>query len=86
MRALFKKFLDEGKEPTDDDEDWMLIPVDAGFESSSSSSSYYYSYNYGSTTSSTLISMTPQISLPSMGKIDLENAKIILTCSKKDFN
>ena len=86
MRALFKKFLDEGKEPTDDDEDWMLIPVDAGFESSSSSSSYYYSYYYGSTTSSTLISMTPQISLPSMGKIDLENAKIILTCSKKDFN
>ena len=86
IRAFIKQFLDDNKLPTDEDENLILLPVDAGFEVQNNSSNYYYSNYYGNQPNNILISITPQITLPTMTKIDIKKAKIIVTCSKKDFS
>ena len=86
IRAFIKKFLDEDKLPTDDDENLILLPVDAGFEIQNNSSNYYYSSYYPNEPNKILISITPQITLPTMTQLDIKKAKIIVTCSKKDFS
>lgn len=86
IRPFIKKFLDEDKLPTDDDENLILLPVDAGFEIQNNSSNYYYSSNYPNEANKILISITPQITLPTMTQLDIKKAKIIVTCSKKDFS
>ena len=86
IRSFIKQFLDDNKLPADDDENMILLPVDAGFEAQSNSSNYYYSSYYVNQTNNILISITPQITLPTMTQLDIKKAKIIVTCSKKDFS
>lgn len=59
------------------DINFTLTPIDLIAESTSSSNSYYYYYYYGSTASTTeVIGIRPAINKPTIGKLDLENAKI----------
>ena len=85
IRNFIRQFTHDDVTPTEADGALALVPVDAGFESSSSSSNYYYSYYYTSSTTQTLTTITPQITLPSMVKLNFAKSKIIVSCSKKDF-
>ncbi len=76
IREFIKQFLDSKTAPTDEDESLVLIPVDMTFETQSS----YYS------STQVVTSITPQVSTLAMAKLDLDNAKITVTFSKKDFS
>ena len=76
IRGYVKQFIDENKEATADDETISLVPVDMTFEESQSS---YYQ------TETKVLTVTPQVSAPTMARIDIAKAKIVATFSKKDF-
>ncbi|MBO8476156.1 MAG: DUF4270 domain-containing protein [Bacteroidetes bacterium] len=76
IREYVKQFIDENKEATTDDETISLVPVDITFEESQNS---YYQ------TESKVLTVTPQVSAPTMARMDIRKAKIVATFSKKDF-
>ena len=78
LRGYLKAILNG--EITEGFDDFLIIPVDMETESTSD----YYSYYYGSSSTS-VTKVVPQVSLPSMVKLDMANAKIYVTYSKKDY-
>ena len=78
LRGYLKAILNG--EITEGFDDFLIIPVDMETESTSD----YYSYYYGSSSTS-VTKVVPQVSLPSMVKLDIANAKIYVTYSKKDY-
>ena len=76
IREYVKQFIDENKDATTDDETISLVPVDITFEESQNS---YYQ------TESKVLTVTPQVSAPTMARMDIRKAKIVATFSKKDF-
>lgn len=78
MRAYLSDRVSNGP-ATPEEYTFTLTPVTVNTETDSSSSYYYY---YGTTTS-TVSSIVPYVETPSMVKISLDDAKIILSYSKQ---
>ncbi len=73
---------------TDDDKEFLIIPVSLVTEtsSSSSSSSYYYYYYYGTTSSTTTVTgIVPYVINPVMVRLKLDEAKIRCTLTKQSL-
>ena len=83
--SMRQYFIDMSKKSdlTDEDGEFVLVPVSLVTETSSttSSSSYYYYYYYYGTTSSTttVMAIVPYVGTPAMATLDLDNAKIKIT-------
>ncbi len=69
-----------GNEPTEADEEIMLVPISVYTETSTSSSTYYY-YSYSE--EEVVIEIVPYIEAPAMGLVDKENIKFQLVYSKQ---
>lgn len=72
MREFIKELITKEVEVADKDENLLLIPVDVHVESAQGQQNF-------------VVAITPQLSAPAMVKINAEDAKIIATFSKKDF-
>lgn len=78
LREYIKYVQQNRSEITDEDEEFLLMPVDISFESTNSS--------YYSSAEQQVSAIAPQVSTPAMAKLDLRNTKIMTTYSKKDYS
>ncbi len=74
LRAYLNDIINSGKEPTADDENISIIPIDITNETVTTG----YSYYYGSETSDMLTKVAPMVSRPSMVKLKIDKAKVVL--------
>ena len=75
IRSYLKDVLDSEDGLTPEDEMVSIIPVDITQEQVSSS----YSYYYGTSSSNILTKVAPAVSKPSMARLLLDKAKIVLS-------
>lgn len=84
MRNYINDIISKG-EATDEDEEFVICPVNVSFYTNSSSSSYY-SYYYGyATTSTTVSSITPYVTEPVMAQLDFDKAEIKFSFTKQSL-
>ena len=80
MRNYLISVLDAGYEEIKDASAMTLVPVDVTSETNTNS--YYYYSN----PTTTVTSMTPAVSKPTIGKLKLDEAKVALVYSKQGNN
>lgn len=89
LRSYVKDVIDGNKIDEEGIEKFAIVPIDILFKTVSTNdySSYYYYYGYTSSSEQEVPDkMTPMVGSPAMVKLKMEDAKITVTYSKKDFN
>ena len=84
MRSYINEIINKG-EATDEDEEFVICPVNVSFYTSSSSSSYYYYYYGYASTSTTVSSITPYVTEPVMAQLDFDKAEIKFSFTKQSL-
>lgn len=64
---------------------FVIMPIDVTTYSNSSSSSYYYYYYSSSAATEVVTKIAPAVSVPSIAKLKLDKAKVILQYSKQEL-